>query len=78
MPLYAYTCEDCAAEFELLVRACDVPRCPSCGGERLQQQMARISANIKYPAVAKSWRETAARSGNLSNFSKAERGTAKG
>jgi putative FmdB family regulatory protein len=74
MPLYNYTCEGCAAEFELLVRASDIPKCPSCGSERLQQQVARISTEIKYPAIAKSWRQAAARSGDLSNFSKEERG----
>jgi putative FmdB family regulatory protein len=73
MPLYAYACEACNAEFELLVRANDAPVCPTCGSEKLQRQISRISKEIKYPAVAKSWRSAAARSGDLSNFSKAER-----
>jgi putative FmdB family regulatory protein len=73
MPLYAYVCDACAAEFELLVRGSDVPACPNCGGEKLQRQISRISKEIKYPAVAKSWRRAAAQSGDLSNFSKAER-----
>ncbi len=77
MPLYAYKCQDCAAEFELLVRACDLPCCPACGGEKLQQQVARICAEIKYPAIARSWRRAAARSGDLSNFGKAELGLKK-
>lgn len=72
MPLYAYTCDACEAEFELLVRACDTPACPSCGSQKLNQHIARISKEIKYPAVAKSWRQSAARSGDLSNFSKSE------
>lgn len=77
MPLYAYHCQDCAAEFELLVRSSDVPACPACGSEKLQQQVARICSEIKYPAIAKSWRARAAREGDLSNFSKAEQGLKK-
>jgi putative FmdB family regulatory protein len=74
MPLYTYQCQDCGAEFELLVRASDVPACPSCGSEKLQQQVAKICNEIKYPAIAKSWRKRAAAEGDLSNFSAAERG----
>lgn len=72
MPLYAYQCEDCHAEFELLVRASDTPACPSCGSEKLQQQVSKICVEIKYPAIAKSWRRAAAAEGELSNFSKEE------
>jgi len=78
MPLYAYSCQDCNSEFELLVRSSDVPACPSCGSQKLQQQVARISSKIKYPAIARSWRQAAARSGELSNFSKQEQGLKKG
>ncbi|WP_174510881.1 FmdB family zinc ribbon protein [Methylocella tundrae] len=77
MPLYAYKCQDCDADFELLVRTSDVPACPSCASEKLQQQIARICVDIKYPAVAKSWRKAAAREGDLSNFSKQELQTKK-
>ncbi|MFZ3180212.1 MAG: zinc ribbon domain-containing protein [Methylocystis silviterrae] len=73
MPLYAYVCDACSAEFELLVRASETPACPSCGSEKLQQQVSRISKEIKYPAIAKSWRRRAAAEGDLSNFSKQER-----
>jgi putative FmdB family regulatory protein len=72
MPLYAYSCSDCQAEFELLVRASETPSCPACGGEKLNQQVSRICKEIKYPAIAKSWRKAAAQSGELSNFSKKE------
>jgi putative FmdB family regulatory protein len=74
MPLYAYTCQTCNAEFELLVRSSDIPVCPACGARDPQQQIARISSEIKYPAIAKSWRQRAAREGDLSNFSKKEVG----
>jgi putative FmdB family regulatory protein len=70
MPLYAYTCQSCQADFELLVRASDVPACPSCGGETLQRQVARICGDLKNPAIAKSWRKAAAKEGHTSNFGK--------
>ncbi len=75
MPLYSYYCQDCKTDFELLVRSADIPACPSCGGENLQKQIARVCIEIKYPAIAKSGRRAAARAGDLSNFSKQERRT---
>ncbi|HYP58061.1 MAG TPA: zinc ribbon domain-containing protein [Beijerinckia sp.] len=72
MPLYAYNCTACGHDFEQLVRSSDVPACPSCGSEKLQQQVAKICVEIKYPAIAKSWRRQAAKEGDLSNFSKEE------
>lgn len=76
MPLYAFKCQDCAREFELLVRGTETPTCSACGSAALARQVARICGEIKYPAIAKSWRRAAERSGDLSNFSKSERGTA--
>lgn len=78
MPLYAYSCKNCHAEFELLVNASEVPVCTACGSKDLRQQVARISSEIKYPAIAQSWRRAAARSGDLSNFSAKERAIKKG
>ena len=75
MPIYAYKCQSCDAEFETLVRSSEVPVCKSCGSANLQQQIGQISAEIKHPGIAKSWRQAAARSGDLSNFSRKERQT---
>ena len=77
MPLYAYNCQNCNADFELLVNSSDIPACPSCGSEKLQQQVAKICVEIRNPAIAKSWRRAAARTGDISNFSKQERQTKK-
>lgn len=77
MPLYAYNCQNCDADFELLVHASDVPVCPSCGSEKLQQLVAKICGEIRNPALAKAGRQAAARSGHLSNFSRQERQTKK-
>lgn len=72
MPLYSYECEDCHSAFELLVRASDTPTCPACGSAKLAQQVAKISEEIKYHQIKKSWRQVAARAGELSNFDKKE------
>lgn len=72
MPLYTYNCPSCNADFELLVRSSDVPACPTCGSRELRRQVAKICVEIKYPAIAKSWRRAAAAEGDLSNFSKKE------
>ena len=37
MPLYEYTCKTCQIDFELLVRGNDEPKCPTCGGTRLNK-----------------------------------------
>jgi putative FmdB family regulatory protein len=77
MPIYAFNCQDCGNDFETLVRSTDVPTCPSCSSERLQRQVAKICVEIKYPAIAMSWRRRAAREGDVSNFSKKELQTKK-
>lgn len=77
MPLYAFNCLDCNHDFETLVRSTEVSTCPSCGSEKLQQQVAKICVEIKYPAIAKSWRRQAAREGDLTNFTKDEMRTKK-
>lgn len=40
MPIYEYACGGCGEQFELLVRAGDVPLCPSCGGADLERQLS--------------------------------------
>lgn len=47
MPIYEYRCEGCGKQFEKLVRA-SAPSvaCPSCGGEKLEQQYSTFSAQM--------------------------------
>jgi putative FmdB family regulatory protein len=73
MPLYRYQCLSCEAEFELLIFASDVPGCPSCGGERLQQQLSKICSDLKTPGLRSAGRRAAAKAGHLSNYSRKER-----
>jgi len=37
MPLFDFRCRSCGSEFEALVRASDVPKCPSCKSTKLEQ-----------------------------------------
>ncbi len=72
MPLYSYECEDCHAECELLVRGSDTPVARPAAARSCSSGSPRICVEIKYPAIAKSWRKAAAAEGELSNFSKQE------
>jgi putative FmdB family regulatory protein len=38
MPLYEYTCQKCAHDFEALVFAGDEPECPQCHSHVLERQ----------------------------------------
>jgi putative FmdB family regulatory protein len=37
MPLFDFRCRSCGSEFEALVRASDLPVCPSCKSAKLEQ-----------------------------------------
>jgi putative FmdB family regulatory protein len=40
MPIYEYTCEDCSAQFEKLVRSMTAKvevKCPECGGTHVKK-----------------------------------------
>jgi putative FmdB family regulatory protein len=47
MPIFEYRCQDCATRFEKLVRASDTSEilCPSCGKNRLEQQLSTFAAH---------------------------------
>ena len=40
MPIYEYTCLDCASDFERLVLGGKTPTCPDCGSENLERRMS--------------------------------------
>ncbi|MGQ0635240.1 MAG: FmdB family zinc ribbon protein [Planctomycetaceae bacterium] len=44
MPLFEFRCGECDREFELLVRAGDVPQCPTCGRERVEKLLSATAA----------------------------------
>ncbi len=75
MPLYSYHCADCDKDVEMLVGMNDTAVCPTCGSEKMQQQMSRIAPDLKSPGIIKANRALAASQGHLSNFSRSERGS---
>ena len=54
MPIFEYACLDCDEQFEWLVLSSngDLPRCPSCEGVKLEQQISVFSANTGNGAAA--------------------------
>ena len=45
MPIYEYKCEDCKANFELLVKTGDdTVECLGCGGTNLQKKVSTTSS----------------------------------
>ncbi|MBK9361980.1 MAG: zinc ribbon domain-containing protein [Rubrivivax sp.] len=40
MPIFEYQCEDCGAEFELLVRSDTRLACPTCESTHLEKQLS--------------------------------------
>ena len=38
MPLFQYTCQECDADFEMLVNRGDKVECPKCASKKLEKQ----------------------------------------
>ena len=47
MPIYAYSCRVCGAEFSTLVRGGETPECPSCAGVDLERQLSLIAKPVE-------------------------------
>lgn len=54
MPIFEYSCRNCGARFELLVRSADVPACPACGSEDLHKELSAfaVGGRPEQPAAA--------------------------
>jgi putative FmdB family regulatory protein len=46
MPIYEYHCPQCRHQFELLVRAGELPRCPQCGADQLEKQLSVPAVSV--------------------------------
>lgn len=46
MPIYEYTCKQCADAFELLIRGNEAPACPACGSQSLEKQLSVPAAHL--------------------------------
>jgi putative FmdB family regulatory protein len=73
MPLYDYHCSACDQQFELLVRAADIPACPTCGTSAITRLVSGIAPAGKAKAAASAMRAAAKREGHLSNFGRSGR-----
>jgi putative FmdB family regulatory protein len=45
MPIYDYNCTACGEQFELLVLKGATPACPTCGSERIEQQVSAFAVS---------------------------------
>jgi putative FmdB family regulatory protein len=45
MPIFEYDCKECDRQFEVLVRAQEVPECPSCHGHQLERRLSTFAAH---------------------------------
>ena len=45
MPLYEYACDECHANFEILVRGDEQPTCPRCSSTALVKQLSVPAAH---------------------------------
>jgi putative FmdB family regulatory protein len=68
MPIHDYRCDDCKAQFELLVRASTVPQCPACSSLKLEKLLSAIAPAGKSAGIIAAGRAQAAREGHLSNY----------
>ncbi|GJL59282.1 MAG: hypothetical protein NPIRA03_21390 [Nitrospirales bacterium] len=39
MPIFAYRCQECSHQFEMLVHGSTIPQCPECQTNRLEKQL---------------------------------------
>ncbi len=44
MPIFEYVCQDCGKKFEALIIGSKKAECPSCHGQKLEQQLSSFSA----------------------------------
>ncbi len=49
MPIYEYACQDCASEFETLVRQGQVPACPVCRSTQLAKRLSVFATAASAP-----------------------------
>ena len=52
MPIYEYSCGDCATAFETLVRPGTTPQCPSCHSTRLDKLLSIFATTSTAPGPA--------------------------
>jgi putative FmdB family regulatory protein len=74
MPLYSFSCQACAHEFEALVTpSAEAPACPACGASTLDRLMsAAVGVGGRSAGILRTARTAAAREGHTSNYKRSE------
>ncbi len=52
MPLFEYECSECGSKFEMLIFGSDRPRCPQCGGGRVEKCLSVFAVSTKAAPAA--------------------------
>jgi putative FmdB family regulatory protein len=73
MPLYSFHCKKCDKESEVLAGFDETPGCPHCGSARMERLPSKPAAPFVHKRYIRTMRAAAAKGGDLSNFSGAER-----
>jgi putative FmdB family regulatory protein len=73
MPIYAYRCESCGFEKDVLQKISDAPltQCPSCGADAFRKQVTAAGFQLK----GSGWYVTDFRGGNSGNSGNGGNGT---
>jgi putative FmdB family regulatory protein len=76
MPIYAYRCESCGFQKDVLQKISDAPlsQCPSCGADAFRKQVTAAGFQLK----GSGWYVTDFRGGNNSNSGSGTSGAASG
>jgi putative FmdB family regulatory protein len=77
MPLYSFHCKKCDKDSEVLAGFDETPGCPHCGSTRMERMPSKPAAPFVHKRYIQKMRAAAARGGDTSNFSSAERKTFK-
>jgi putative FmdB family regulatory protein len=73
MPLYSFHCKKCDKDSEVLAGFDEKPGCPHCGSARMERLPSKPAAPFVHKRYIQKMRAAAAKGGDLSNFSRAER-----
>lgn len=68
MPMHDFYCENCKAQFEMLVRTGTVPHCPACNSHGVQKLVSAIAPAAKSGKIIAAARAQATREGHTSNY----------
>jgi len=54
MPIFEYICKECDRRFEIVIRGSELPVCPSCSSQDLDQQLSSFAVGSSQKGFAAS------------------------